>query len=185
MEVFKDIKGYEDLYSISDIGRVKSIKSGRFLKFDIKKVKHTSYARVTLSKNGKTKRFQVHRLVGLMFLSNLKNKPYINHIDNNGLNNIVSNLEWVTHSENMIHSAKQGRIPEGTNNLLKSAEVLNANTEIKYKKIFGSRFVRIEIIGYRKFLTFLCSDCNKDFTLRTDSPSVKRNGLCQKCFRKR
>lgn len=116
MEIFKVIKGYEGLYEVSNLGRVKSLPKGngngnreRILKNEICVKNHTSYNRVSFSKNGVVKRFLVHRLVAIAFIPNLYNKPAINHIDNNGLNNSIDNLEWVTLSENMIHSAKQGR----------------------------------------------------------------------------
>lgn len=115
-EIFKDIIGYEGLYQISNLGTVLSLPKGdgnghrtRILKYDIKEHAHTSYARVTLSKNGVAKRFQVHRLVAQAFIPNLENKPFVNHIDNNGLNNAAINLEWCDQTENMKHSSTQGR----------------------------------------------------------------------------
>lgn len=185
MEIFKEIKGYENLYMVSNFGNILSVKNNKILKFDINKKNSTSYKRVTLSKEGKVKRFQVHRLVAEAFIDNIFNKPFVNHIDNNGLNNNVENLEWVTHSENMLHSSRQNRIPEGTNNLLKSAEILNKKSKLKFETIFGDRLIKIETINYRKFITFICSECNNTYTFRDDSPSIKRNGLCEKCFRKR
>ena len=115
-EIFKDIKGYEGSYQISNLGNVKSLAKSdgngnrdRILNFDKDTRKNTQYSRVTLSKNGKTKRFQVHRLVAETFIPNPENKPFVNHIDNNGLNNMVTNLEWCTQTENMAHSSNQGR----------------------------------------------------------------------------
>ena len=116
-EIFKDIIGYEGLYQISNLGTVLSLPKGngngyktKVLKYDIKTHAHTNYARVTLSKEGKTKRFQVHRLVAQAFIANPENKPIVNHIDNNGLNNSVENLEWCSQTENMEHSAEHGRL---------------------------------------------------------------------------
>ena len=118
-EIFIDIKDYEGLYQISNQGNVKSLPKSdgngnreRILVPEKDTRKNTQYARVTLSKEGKTKRFLIHRLVATAFIPNLENKPYINHIDNNGLNNCVNNLEWCTHTENIIHSASQGRQDE-------------------------------------------------------------------------
>ena len=112
--MFKDIKGYEGLYQISDRGSVKSTpsdgKPNRMLKQEIIKKENTNYRRVSLSKNGIVSRFSVHRLVGMAFIDNPNNKKYINHIDNDGENNWKDNLEWCTHSENMIHAQKQGRL---------------------------------------------------------------------------
>ena len=111
MEEWKDIKGYNGKYKVSNTGKIISVKKSgnKQLNTDKKVCTHTTYHRVTLSLYGKTKRFQVHRLVAEAFIENSLNKPYINHIDNDGNNNCVDNLEWCTHSENMIHSQKQGR----------------------------------------------------------------------------
>lgn len=114
-EIFKDIKGYEGMYQVSNFGNIKSVsrfnsKTEKFLKFDINKKTHTNYLRATLSKDNKIKKFQVHRLVAEAFIDNPDNKQFVNHIDNNGENNTVANLEWCSHSENMKHSQKQGRL---------------------------------------------------------------------------
>ena len=102
-EVWKDVKGFAGYYQVSNLGRVKSLKYNktRFLKKEIAKGK---YNRVTLSKENKTTRFQVHRLVASHFISNPNNKPCVNHKDGNGFNNSVENLEWCTYSENERHS---------------------------------------------------------------------------------
>ena len=56
------------------------------------------------------KKYALHRLVSLMFIPNLENKPFVNHIDGNKINNSVTNLEWVTCSENNLHNYKAGLI---------------------------------------------------------------------------
>ena len=116
-EIFKDIIGYETLYQISNLGRVKSLPKGdgngnkeRILVPEHVKKNNTTYYRISLSKDGVVQRFQIHRLVAEAFIPNLESKPYVNHIDNNGENNSVLNLEWCTHSENMLHAQKQGRL---------------------------------------------------------------------------
>lgn len=115
-EIFKDIADFEGLYQVSNLGRVKSLPKGdgngnreRILKLEVIQKSNTSYNRVTLSKNGKTYRYFVHRLVAQTFIPNPDKKPMVNHIDNKGLNNCVANLEWCSHAENMEHSIKQGR----------------------------------------------------------------------------
>lgn len=123
VEVYKPITGYEKLYEISNLGNVRSLDRyntdkngkkkfypGKTLKFDVTKKNHTNYYRVTLCKNHKVSRYLVHRLVAQAFIPNLDAKPHVNHIDNNGTNNTASNLEWCTHSENMVHAQQQGRL---------------------------------------------------------------------------
>lgn len=94
------INGYDRTYRIYIDGEVWSVKSGKFLKQETSK----GYKRVTLSINGKTKRFQAHRLVAMYFIENPLNKPCVNHIDGNKENNELNNLEWCTYSENENHS---------------------------------------------------------------------------------
>lgn len=96
-EVWKDIEGYEGLYQVSNLGRVKNVN-----KNIIKKSTELSrgYLRIGLNKHGKTKKFYPHRLVAQAFIPNPKNKPCVNHKDCNPKNNCVDNLEWCTHKYN-------------------------------------------------------------------------------------
>jgi hypothetical protein len=99
---FYPIKHFEDSYAINCEGKVKNIKTQKILKADNNK----GYLRVSLSKNNIVKRYLVHRLVAQTFIENKYNKKYVNHIDGNKINNNVKNLEWVTASENELHSYK-------------------------------------------------------------------------------
>ena len=100
MEIWKDIPGYEGLYQVSNLGRVKSLcrKSGEMTQH-IKK----GYCVVYLYKNKMTRTLSVHRLVASAFIPNPDNKPQIDHIDRNRTNNDTSNLRWATASENCIN----------------------------------------------------------------------------------
>lgn len=100
-EIWKDIPEYEGLYQVSNMGRVKSLHFGKEKIMKQSKDKQ-GYCHIGLSKDCKSKRFCVHRLVGLVFIpnDNLTEKIEINHIDENKENNHVSNLEWVTPKEN-------------------------------------------------------------------------------------
>lgn len=103
-ENWKEIKGYEGLYAVSDRGRVKSLSSGKVLKPG---VDSHGYAFVGIHKNGKSKQCRIHRLVADAFIPNPENLPYINHISEDKRDNNVSNLEWVTASQNIRHSIHQ------------------------------------------------------------------------------
>ena len=102
-EVWKDIPGYENLYQVSSEGR---IRRGERLKIPHKD--RGGYLTVWLCKNAAQKNYKVHRLVALAFISNPSGKMTVNHIDGNKQNNRVENLEWATHSENIIHANKMG-----------------------------------------------------------------------------
>jgi hypothetical protein len=101
MEEWRDIEGYEGLYQVSNMGRVKSLNHG---KETIMKPKIEKYIRITLTKTNKRQIYYIHRLVAIAFIPNPENKPDINHIDGNKKYNYVENLEWVTPSENVRHS---------------------------------------------------------------------------------
>lgn len=120
-EIWKDIKGYEGLYQVSNLGNVKSIPriidsqfKGKPIKREVyekvlkKSLTRFGYEYVCLSKNGKTKKHKVHRLVGEHFIPNIENKKTINHIDGNKQNNRVDNLEWATYKENQQHAIRTG-----------------------------------------------------------------------------
>ena len=96
MEIWKDIKGYEGLYQISNLGNVKSLKTNKNLYYS----KSRNYLRVSLNKNGIRKGCSIHRLVAQTFIPNPNNYPCVNHKDCNGNNNKVNNLEWCTYKQN-------------------------------------------------------------------------------------
>lgn len=121
MEIWKDIKGYEGLYQISNKGNVKGRKG-----FILKPLprKH-GYLAVYLYKDGCPRRhISVHRLVADAFLENPEGKTEVNHIDENKQNNDVTNLEWVTHKENMTKGTVQERINKSRINGAKSVPIL-------------------------------------------------------------
>ena len=105
MEIWKDVKGYEDIYKVSNLGRVK-----RLIGYQAKKERiltqinnGSDYMGVSLCKNGKAKKLYTHRIVAESFINNPKSKDEVNHIDGNRQNNKLENLEWVTRSENHNH----------------------------------------------------------------------------------
>ena len=109
-EIWRDVIGYEGLYQISSLGRVKSLSKkskpgkGNYSRPEIiMKLRHTTdgYMHVLLYKNGKGKRCRVHRLVAKAFIQNPGNKPTVNHINHIRDDNRVDNLEWATAREQM------------------------------------------------------------------------------------
>lgn len=96
-EIWKDIAGFENLYSVSNFGKIKSLKNNIILNPDIS----TGYARVCLYGDNYKKRLFVHRLVAEAFVPNVENKPLIDHIDTNPFNNVFTNLRWCTQKENI------------------------------------------------------------------------------------
>lgn len=113
-EIWKGIPGYEEKYQASNLGRIRSTISwnGRYYykKERILVPQKNCWGRlqIDLSKNGKVKKYSVHRLVAQTFIPNPENKPEINHIDGNKLNNNIENLEWVTSKENVLHAYRTG-----------------------------------------------------------------------------
>lgn len=115
IEKWEDIPGYIGFYKVSNTGKVKSVDRiisdckcrrmfvGKNLKQSIHNGKQP-YFYVTLSKNGERKKMLVHQLVAKVFISNPDNLPQVNHKDGNVHNNNISNLEWVTNSQNTQHA---------------------------------------------------------------------------------
>lgn len=117
MEVWKDVIGYEGLYQVSNLGRVKSLarrcktwngERGVPEKILIGGLDTDGYKQVTLCNEGHKTTWKVHRLVCLAFLPNPENKPSINHKNAIKTDNKLENLEWSTVKENTIHAHENG-----------------------------------------------------------------------------
>ena len=107
-EEWKTIPEYPN-YSVSNLGRVRNDLTGQFLKpAKCVSTKGCSgkYYQVLLYRGSKATRklFMIHRLVANAFISNPDDLPEVNHLDGNGFNNSVENLEWVSYSENLTHA---------------------------------------------------------------------------------
>lgn len=117
-EIWLPVVGYEGLYEVSNMGNVRSLKrivnkkNGKTLSipFKIKSIRtaKSGYAYVHLDRNGIRKNCSVHRLVAMAFISNPEGKPMVNHINSIRNDNVINNLEWCTHKENMEHAANFG-----------------------------------------------------------------------------
>jgi hypothetical protein len=141
-EIWKDIKGFEAIYQISNLGRVKSLKRsithsywGKVnLSERIKKafIDRCGYYSVMLHKESVKKSFSVHRLVALAFIPNENKKLDVNHKNGIKTDNRLENLEWMTRSENVIHSLKTRlKIPKNGNQVHNS--ILSKENAIKIK----------------------------------------------------
>jgi hypothetical protein len=124
-EIWKDLKDYEGIYTISNYGKIKN-KHGELVegwKVNI------NYIKVRLYKNKQSKDYYMHRLVAFNFLIPVDGKNCVNHIDCNPSNNMVTNLEWCTHAENMHHA----KINKRFNTIGK--KILHTKSNKEYKSI--------------------------------------------------
>lgn len=108
--MWKDIDGYKYRYQVSETGEVRKIYKG-----SVKPMKGGTYSNgykfVSLSVHTRLYRNEsIHRLVATAFVPNPKHLPYVNHIDGNKQNNVYSNLEWCTQSENLEHAVRIGLV---------------------------------------------------------------------------
>ena len=131
-EIFKSIEGYEELYQVSSYGRVKSLTRNKMLNTEI----CCGYQRVTLTKGKAKKHFLVHRLVAQAFIENPNNLPEVNHIDEDKMNNHVTNLEWCTRLYNANYGTAIERCAlKRINNINRSKQVMCVETGVVYPSL--------------------------------------------------
>ncbi len=143
-EIWKDIKKYEGLYQVSNLGRIKRI---RFINnvtnkpqeriISVNKIDNLGYRTTCLCKNNKRKYKRVHRLVAETFISNPNNLPCVNHIDGNKTNNTISNLEWCTHSQNTSHALSNGLIDNAKHRIAVKNNMKIAHEYCKKHHLYG------------------------------------------------
>ena len=151
IEIWKDVKGFEGLYQISNFGNVKSVDriskhskgdltlKGRILKpINIGK----GYLGVALSKNGKVKNHYIHRLVAEAFINNNENKPCIDHINGNRTDNRVNNLRWVNATENMNNPITTNRISQKN-----SIQIVQFTIDGEFVKIWNNAVDAEQTLG--------------------------------------
>ena len=145
IEEWKDVKGYEGIYQVSNLGNVKSLNYNRTGKEKVLRFSKDKdeYLTVILCKDGKLKNFKVHRLVSQAFIPNTENKPCIDHINTNRTDNRVNNLRWVTHKENSNNSIsiKKMKIKASKSNLGKFGKLSHNHKPILQFSLDGE-FIR-------------------------------------------
>lgn len=162
-EIWKDIKGYEGYYQVSNFGRVKSLARYRigsygkpqkvYEKILKQTIMNNGYLTVVLSNNKIYKQKLVHRLVAETFILNLENKKEVNHINGDKTNNHVTNLEYVSHHDNQKHASinnlmavgeKHGRHKLIENDVL---EIRKLKGILSYSKISKKYNISIAMIS--------------------------------------
>lgn len=163
-EVWKPIKGYEDYYLISNLGRVKSIKRkiyvGSFCEEKYREFKtdrilklcdrENGYFVVTLGNAFKKKNVAVHRLVAEHFISNPNNYPVVNHKDFNTKNNRVDNLEWCSYKYNAEYSVPNMKKPT-----LSKPGATGKRYVHTYRTKTGKLRYRVILKGHKQMVGFL------------------------------
>lgn len=167
VEVWKDIKGYEGLYQVSSLGRVRSLdryincnggkgfKKGIILK---PRISYKGYLRVGLSRNRKSKHYLLHRLIASTFLPNPHNLPCVNHKDENKINNVVSNLEWCSYKYNSNYGTNRKRISEKITNNIKLSKAVNQFTKdgVFIKTFPSTKEVERQLGYYHSHISLCC-----------------------------
>lgn len=148
MELWKDIEGYEGLYQVSDLGRVK--RSDKVLHLNTNTY---GYKHITLCKNNTPRTVLVHKLVAIAFIDNPLGLPQINHKDGDKNNNVVSNLEWVTQATNNRHAVRT--------NLRKSKRIQLLDPEGNVAKTFNNRMEITEYLGRSICQDLITRCCNR------------------------
>lgn len=192
MEKWKPISGYEGLYEVSNKGNIKSFhknKDGVLIKLFTEKLKHTNYKCLTLVDIfGNKKQFRVHRIVAEMFLPNKHNKRFVNHIDNNGENNCVENLEWCSQSENIKHSHNQNRSEQ----IYLANKIQSNKAQKNREEMIGKKYGKWLILKAlpkeytaKKVSKMLCRcDCGVEKEVDMISLKNNRSTKCKSCATK-
>ena len=132
-EVWKDVVGYEELFSVSNKGRLFSKRTNKILKQNIVGNGYNACVTKLNGRKGSNLVMKVHREVAKAFIPNKKNLPQVDHINGDKTDNIVSNLRWVTVSQNCFGFGYDGRVEN------RKKKVRAFNSVLNKEIIFNSR----------------------------------------------
>ena len=146
-EIWKPVVGYEKYFEISSFGNILSTRTNKILKLHLGKMGYFHFSTKIGGRNGLCICLKVHRLVAEAFCERLDDSYEVNHKDGNKLNNNCSNLEWVSHSDNVIHAYETGltKIKYGVNNKLSKFSVDDINFILKNARQFGGDMTQREL----------------------------------------
>ena len=141
-EIWKDIKGYEGLYQVSNIGRVKALPRERINHTGGRWIQPEKIMATTLNKDGyecvsltninhKRKTERIHRLVAITFIDNPNGLPEVNHINCIRHDNRIENLEWVSREDNNTYTSKVGHKSNKKIKCIETGQIFNTSTEAK------------------------------------------------------
>lgn len=156
-EQWLPIEGYEDLYQVSNLGRVKSLGNDKTRKERILKpfTNKQGYQQVSLCKDGKVKILYVHRLVAMAFIPNTNNYAEVNHIDENPSNNHISNLEWCDRKYNCNYGTRNEKVSKALSGKFgkknnRSKQIIQLTLDGEFIKNWGSMMDVERKLGYHQ-----------------------------------
>lgn len=160
-ETWKVVVNSNDKYEVSNTGKVRRKETGRIL---TPSLNFCGYEYVTICFSGKHKQIRVHRAVAEAFIPNPENKPEVNHIDGDKLNNCVENLEWCTRLENEQHAWKTGLKKRRYGFEHKnSKEVVQLTLDNEYIKRWASASEVEKVLGYNQANISECCRHKRNF----------------------
>lgn len=188
-EIWKDIENFEGRYQVSNTGKIKSLLRNDLISFD--RNNKGNYCRISITDcESKSHKFLVHRLVATHFIDNPDNKPMVNHIDNDVSNNHVNNLEWVTHSENMLHAQRQGRLFKSQSKAGTIAGIASTQEAIEKRldsigTTYGSMLIRglsdEKTKNGKMLLEVECLNCHSKLLRTLDYLKIRKPSKCKNC----
>ena len=171
-EEWRDIKGYEGLYQVSNLGRVKGLLTNKIKVLEKSK---NGYIRVSLYKHNKQKHMLLHRLVLIAFKGENKDKRYVDHIDGNPSNNSLANLKWCTMQENAMNPITRKR-----KSLSKKGHIVSKETrqKISKKNKHGTKPIKY-------FIQVTCVETNKTYISMAEAKrdTGTREAAIRRCLR--